>query len=179
MSPGGHLLTTAAACASAAMVTGSPAMTVGIALGGFFIDVDHAVDYVLFEGQRDLRPAAFLRYYMEGQARRAVLALHSYELLTVLACLAWWFDLTLLAGYVFGAVIHLGLDIRYNGEFTPRSITAFYSLGYRLAHRFDSQTLLAYSSPPVPWAGFWATFFGDVRRSGARTRRQPATEPPV
>ncbi|MGH7389131.1 MAG: hypothetical protein ACREM3_06670 [Candidatus Rokuibacteriota bacterium] len=164
MSPGGHLLTTAAACVSAAVTTGSPGITAGIALGGFLIDVDHAIDYVLFEGQRDLRPAAFLRYYMEGRARRAVLVLHSYELLAVLAWLAWSLDAAPLAGYVFGAVMHLGLDLRYNGEYTPRSIAAFYSFGYRLAHRFDTGPLLAYAAPPVAWAGFWATFFGGIRR---------------
>jgi hypothetical protein len=177
VSPGGHLLTTAVAGAAAAATTGSLPISAGIVLGGFLIDVDHAIDYVLFDGQRNLRPAAFLRYYMEGRARRAVLMLHSYESFAILAWLAWQLDSGVLAGYVFGAVMHLGLDLRYNGELTPRSIVAFYSFTYRLAHRFDAQVLLAYAGSPIAWSGFWRTFFAEFRRGGAAARRRPLTEP--
>ena len=86
MSPGGHLVTTLAACGATAVVTGSLTLTVGVAAGGFLIDVDHAVDYVFFDRQRDLRPGAFLRYYLEGRVQRAVLVLHSYELFALLGC---------------------------------------------------------------------------------------------
>jgi hypothetical protein len=74
MSPGGHLVTTAVACAATGLRTDSAPLTAGIALGGFCIDVDHAVDYVVFDGQTDLRPGAFLRYYLEGRAARGVRA---------------------------------------------------------------------------------------------------------
>ena len=90
MSPGGHLVTTAAACAATAYATGSAPLTAAVAAGGFLIDVDHAVDYVVFDGQRDLRPGAFLRHYVEGRVRYAVLVLHSYELFAVLGAIAWW-----------------------------------------------------------------------------------------
>ena len=89
MSPGGHLVTTAATCAAVYAGTGDAALTAGLAAGGFLIDVDHMVDYVFFERQRDLRPASFLRYYVGGKAQRVVLLLHSYELLVLLAALAW------------------------------------------------------------------------------------------
>ena len=84
MSPGGHLVTTAAACVAAAALTESPMLTAAIAAGGFFIDVDHAIDYVLLEKQRDWTPGAFLRYYLSGKVQRAVLMLHSYELFALL-----------------------------------------------------------------------------------------------
>jgi len=177
VSPGGHLVTTAVASVSVVALTGSPALAAGVALGGFFIDVDHAVDYVLFDRQRDLRPAAFLRYYMEGRARWAVLVLHSYELLALQAALAWMLESVLGLGYVLGALMHVALDIRYNGELTPRSIVAFYSFAYRLAHRFDTRALLAYAGPPVAWTGFWSTFFVSLRRRGARTRGPALTAP--
>jgi hypothetical protein len=74
MSPGGHLVTPAAACAVAAAHQ-QWSLAAGIAAGGFLIDVDHAVDYVLFDGHRDLRPGAFLRHYSEGRLRRAVLSI--------------------------------------------------------------------------------------------------------
>jgi hypothetical protein len=176
MSPGGHLVTTAAACASAAAMTGDPAFTAAVAVGGFLIDVDHAVDYVVFERQRDLRPAVFLRYYLEGRTRRLVLALHSYELFALLALVAWWTDATWLWGYLAGGFMHLALDLAFNGDLTPRSIVPFYSFGYRLAHRFEAQALLGtLTTAPAP-RGFWVAFFqgvtpvggdGGVRRSVA------------
>lgn len=171
MSPGGHLVTTVAACAAAAAATGSTALTLGVAFGGFLIDLDHAVDYVLFDRQRDLRPAAFLRYYVEGRVRRVVLALHSYELFALLGALAWWLDALPLWGYLLGALMHLALDITFNGEYMPTSIVAFYSFAYRAAHRFDARRLLG--GPHAAPAGFWAAFFvlpSWVARSGRLAR---------
>src|SRR5882672_5104316 len=141
MSPGGHLVTTTIACAGAAVLTGSWAATAAVAAGGFFIDVDHAADYVLIERDRRLTPDAFLRHYLEGRTRRTVLVLHSYELLAP-------------------------LGLTFNGEVTPRSIVAFYSFAYRLAHRFDARRLLgSVDFEPAP-AGFWAAFFAGGRVAG-------------
>ncbi len=176
MSPGGHLLTTAAACAAAAALTGSLPLTAGIAVGGFLIDVDHALDYVLVERQVDLRPAAFLRYYMEHRVRRVVLVLHSYELFALLIALAWWLATPLLWGYLLGALMHLSLDIRFNGESTPRSIGAFYSFAYRLAHRFDARVLLGEGTPAVPRT-FWAAFFTEFSTAGRAGRSREPVPP--
>ncbi|HEV8472498.1 MAG TPA: hypothetical protein VGR82_06965 [Methylomirabilota bacterium] len=165
MSPGGHLATTAAACAGVAALTGSWTLTAAVAAGGVLIDVDHAIDYVVFDGQRRLTPDAFLRYYLEGRMRRAVLVLHSYELFVVLGALAWWTQSLWVWGYVWGALMHLALDLCFNGEVTPRSISAFYSFGYRLAHRFDARQLLGDTATVAP-ASFWAAFFAGARRPG-------------
>jgi hypothetical protein len=159
MSPGGHLATTAVACAATAYATGSPTLTAAVAAGGFFIDVDHAVDYVLFEGQLDLRPGAFLRHYVEGRVRRAVLMLHSYELFGLLTAIAWWTSAPLLSAYLVGALLHLALDIIFNARITPYSIASFYSFGYRLAHRFDAVALLGITEPRAVGRGFWRAFF--------------------
>jgi hypothetical protein len=162
MSPGGHLVTTLAACTAAAITTESWPLVAGLAAGGFWIDVDHAIDYVLVERQTDLRPDAFLRYYLGGRVRRTVLALHSYELFAVLIALAWTTGNPWLLGYVGGALMHLALDLAFNGEFTPRSIVAFYSFTYRALHRFDAAYLLG-SGPPRPVArSFWRAFFGSA-----------------
>jgi len=159
MSPGGHLATTAIACAVAA-VHQQWALAAGIAAGGFLIDVDHAVDFVAFDGKRDLRPGAFLRYYTEGHMHRAVLVLHSWELFALLAALAWTSGAAWLIGYVAGGLMHLALDLVYNGRLTPHSIVMFYSFTYRAAHRFQAARLLGVSPPrPMP-EGFWAAFFG-------------------
>jgi len=161
VSPGGHLLTTAGACAASIALGGSPALTAGIAVGGFLIDLDHALDYVLVERQRDLRPGAFLRYYLGGRVRRAVLILHSYEVFVLLAVAAWWLESAALWGYLVGGLMHLGLDLTFNGELTPHSIAAFYAFGYRLAHRFDAGRLLGLGDRPLP-SGFWAAFFSGL-----------------
>src|SRR5206468_143290 len=84
MSPGGHLVTTAAACVATQASTGSWSLTAAVAVGGVLIDLDHVVDYVLFERRRRLTPGAFLRHYVEGRTERVVLALHSYELFAAL-----------------------------------------------------------------------------------------------
>ena len=168
MSPGGHLVTTAVAAGTGLAATGSVPLAAGILVGGFFIDVDHAVDYVLIERQRDLTPAALLRYYTEGCARRAVLVLHSYELFLALAVLAWWLDSAWLAGYLVGGAMHLGLDIVFNGRLTPKNIFAFYSFGFRLSHGFDAERLFG-SEPWIVPVGFWRSFFaGASPRAGGR-----------
>jgi len=159
-------VTTLAACTAAAATTESWPLVAGLAAGGFLIDVDHAIDYVVVERQRDLRPGAFLRYYLEGRARRTVLALHSYELFAVLIALAWATANPWLCGYVGGALMHLALDIAFNGEFTPRSIVAFYSFTYRALHGFDAAYLLGAGPPRTVSGTFWRAFFG-------------ATEPPA
>ena len=151
-------MTTAAACAGTAALTGSVELTAAMGVGGFLIDVDHAVDYVLFERQRDLRPGAFMRYYLNGRVKVAVLALHSYELFALIGLAAWWTGSVALWGYLMGALLHLALDITFNGEYTPRSISAFYSFGYRLAHGFRMKDLLGELDIVTP-KGFWMTFF--------------------
>ena len=152
-------MTTAAACAGTAALTGSVELTAAIGVGGFLIDIDHAVDYVLFERQRDLRPDAFMRYYLNGRVKVAVLALHSYELFALIGLAAWWTGSLALWGYLLGALMHLALDITFNGELTPRSISAFYSFTYRLALRFDAVALLGPPGGVAAPERFWPAFF--------------------
>ncbi len=174
MSPGGHLVTTAVACAAVQAATGSPALTVGVAAGGFLIDLDHVLDYVVFERQRDLRPAAFLRYYLAGRTRAVVLLLHSYEVLALLALTAWAWNLAWLWGYVLGAaVLHLPLDIVFNGKVAGRNMVPFYSLAYRARAGFQTERLLDTRRLAAPPSRFWSAFF-----VGAVTKPKPAVVPP-
>ena len=158
MSPGGHAATTVVASAATAYLSGSLPLTTAVALGGFFIDVDHAVDYVFFNRQRDLRPASFLRYYLEGRVERVVLALHSWELFALLAAVAWWTGWPFVWGYLGGAAMHLLLDIAFNGEMLPKNVIAFYSFSYRAAHAFSGAALLGHRRRIVPMK-FWSAFF--------------------
>lgn len=167
-------MTTAAACAAAATLTESLPLTAAIFAGGFLIDVDHAADYVLFEKQRDLSPGAFLRYYLSGRVQRAVLVLHSYELFALLGVAAWWTDSLVLWGYLLGALMHLALDLIFNGEYLPRSIGAFYSFGYRLAHRFSMASLLGIHDELAVPANFWSAFFRGAKPAAPREAAVPA-----
>lgn len=165
MSPGGHAATTLAASAGTAYVSGSLPLAAAVAVGGFFIDVDHAVDYVLFNRQYHLNPTAFIRYYLEARPKLVVLALHSWELFALLAAIAWWTESTLLWGYLGGAAMHLLLDIAVNGEFLPKNIVAFYSFAYRAAHGFNGAVLLGRRERIVP-VKFWAAFFKGASPGG-------------
>ena len=142
MSPGGHLVTTALTCARVYALTGSAALVAGVIAGGFLIDVDHVLDYVVVEGQRDLRPSAFLRYYSEQRMRRVTLVLHSYELFALLVALAWLTNWVPLWGYVLGVTLHLPLDIFFNGRMLSRNLVPFYSLAYRWRLGFRAGPLL-------------------------------------
>src|SRR6185295_11783898 len=112
MMPGGHLATSIALAGVAYVSTGSAETAAGCFAGGFLIDVDHYLDYLIFERQwRRPGPAQFLRYYFRNQPRLLVLPLHSYELMTLLVILAALRRPPLLIGYLLGAVMHLGFDI--------------------------------------------------------------------
>jgi hypothetical protein len=173
VSPGGHLVTSVLAAAAGYGLTGSPAAVAGIVAGGFLIDVDHAVDYVLFERQRKLTPGAFLRYYVEGRMRRTVLALHSYELLVLLAAVAWATGSDWLSGYVAGAAMHLVFDIVVNGRLVPHSIVGFYSVVHRWRARFETARLLQQLPLATAPASFWTAFF---RGATLATDAPPALE---
>jgi hypothetical protein len=172
MSPGGHLVTTAAACAVLYAGTGSPALVAGLAAGGFLIDVDHVIDYVLFERQRDLRPGSFLRYYVNGRVRRVVLVLHSYELLALLAAVAWFTRIEWLWGWVFGMLLHLPLDVIFNGKFASGGLVHFYSFIIRARAGFLADRFTDRARRPVADDVFWSAFF-----KGGQLADQPRPEP--
>jgi len=161
VSPGGHLVTTAVLGGAVHALTGSAGLAAGVALGGFFIDVDHAVDYVLLESRRDLHPAAFLRHFVEQRHRRVLLALHSYELLAVLVAVAWLANSAVAWGYVLGMSLHLPLDIVFNGRRLARNLVPFYSLVHRWRAGFASAALLGVTGPRPARGGFCRGFFAE------------------
>ena len=65
--------------------------------------------------------------------------------------------------------ITLVLDIIFNGEFLPDRVLAFYSFGYRAAHRF--QTVALHGQGPRARApeSFWRGFFTGARRADRKT----------
>src|SRR5262245_41267828 len=116
MMPGGHLATALGLGAAAYAATGSVEGAAGCFAGGFLIDVDHYLDYLLFEKQwRRPGPLSFLRYYFSYSPRKLVLPLHSAELMTVLLAVILFHPWPLLVGYWIGAAMHLIFDILING----------------------------------------------------------------
>jgi len=141
------------------------------------------VDYVLFERQRDLRPGSFLRYYLEGKAQRVVLMLHSYELLALLAAVAWFTNVAWLWGWVFGMLLHLPLDIVFNGKFASGGLVHFYSFIVRARAGFRADRFTDRRPRPMSGEGFWAAFFkgaqleDDASKDPSRRPETRASEP--
>ena len=168
MSPGGHLVCTTLACGAVHALSGSIALAAGVDAGGVLIDVDHVIDYVLFERRRELSPGAFLRHYVEQRHQRVVLVLHSCELMIALAALAWVTGWVWLWGYLLGMAVHLPLDIVFNGRVLSRNLVPFYSFAYRWRARFASAPLLGVTAPMPAPGGFWRSFFAEFFPSPAR-----------
>ena len=177
MSPGGHLVTTAVACAAVYLGTGNAALTAGLAVGGFLIDLDHVLDYLVFEKQKDLRPSAFLRYYLEGRVQRVVLPLHSYELVALLTLLAWLFHRDWLWGYVLGTALHLPLDILWNGRLVPGGLVHFYSFTVRARAGFRADRFADRSRLATLEENFWVSFFRGARLKRAEETSRMAGRP--
>lgn len=149
MMPGGHLATAIALSGVAYASTGSVEAAAGCFAGGFLIDVDHYLDYLVFENQwRRPGPLNFLKYYFTGSPKRFVLPLHSAELMTGLFGLLLLHPWPLLVGYWFGAAMHLTFDVLVNGEYGLKRPLMFYVFSYRAYCRFAAGELVR--GKPLP-----------------------------
>src|SRR5206468_945481 len=145
MMPGGHLATALALSGAAYAATGSPEAAAGCFAGGFLIDADHYLDYLVFEKQwRRPGPLSFLRYYFTNSPRKAVLPLHSMELMGILLAVILIHPLPLLAGYWLGAAMHITFDILINGEYALKRAFCFYFFAYRVSKKFAVAYLMAW-----------------------------------
>src|SRR5262245_40795171 len=143
MMPGGHLATSLALGGVAYASTGSLEAAAGCFAGGFLIDVDHYLDYLLFEKQwRKPGPVSFLRYYFTYCPRKLVLPLHSAEFMTLLLVIILFHPWPLLVGYWIGALMHLIFDVIVNGDYALKRRVLFYVFAYRAANRFAADKLL-------------------------------------
>jgi hypothetical protein len=143
MMPGGHLATSVALGGAVYAVSGSVEAAAGCFAGGFLIDVDHYLDYLVFEKQwRRPSPLSFLRYYFSYCPVKLVLPLHSYELMTVLAVINLVYPIPFLVGYWFGAAMHLVFDVLVNGDHALKRPLLFYFFAYRARQNFAARNLL-------------------------------------
>src|SRR5437867_4281912 len=142
MMPGGHLATSLALSSVTYYMTGSAEAAAGSFTGGFLIDVDHYLDYIVFEKQwRRPGPVSFLRYYFMNRPRKLVLPLHSAELMTVLFAVIAAHPWPLLVGYWVGAAMHLMFDVLVNGEHQLKRAGLFYTFTYRAFMHFNAQEM--------------------------------------
>ncbi len=143
MMPGGHLATAVALSGVAYATTGSVEAAAGCFAGGFLIDVDHYLDYLVFEKQwRRPSPLSFLSYYFTYSPQRLVLPLHSVELMSVMLAVIIFHPWPLLAGYWVGAAMHMVFDVLINGEYALRRAVLFYFFGYRASKKFAADQLM-------------------------------------
>ena len=177
--PGGHLATSIVLGAGAYAASGSIELAAGCFAGGFLIDVDHYLDYLIFERQwMRPGPAQFLRYYFRNQPRLLVLPLHSYELMTVLTVIAVMLRPSFLVGYLLGAVMHLAFDIVVNGDYALRHRFLFYWFAYRASLNFSASELLDVSEVPPetgehPYREFLAILPANEKRVTSEVVQKP------
>jgi hypothetical protein len=170
MMPGGHLATSIALSVGTYVSTGSAPLAAGCFAGGFLIDFDHYLDYIVFERQwRHPSPESFLRYYFTGMPQGVVLPLHSIELMMVLTVICFLSPHPLLTGYVLGAAMHLIFDILVNGGHVLRMPILFYSFAYRAFHGFSAVALIDPVIVPSeagaqPWRDFFFRWLPRIER---------------
>ena len=108
-------------------------------VSGVLIDLDHVIDFLLFSGER-FSPMKFYSWCTVGCWQRITLIFHSYELFGILCVVAYYLDIVVLWGMVWGAGLHLLLDQLGNIR-TFRLSPWFYLLGYRIAKGFRRDKL--------------------------------------
>jgi hypothetical protein len=179
MMPGGHLATSLLLSGGAYAYTRSAPLAAGCILGGFLIDFDHYLDYVVFERQwRRSSPASFLRYYFTYQLQRVVLPLHSLELMIALVAAAVFWPHPVLIGYLLGATMHLVFDILINGSHLLKRRVLFYSFVYRALQGFSAEKLMDTITVPAgtgehPFLEFFKWRPPEVTRE---SRAEPKTD---
>lgn len=110
--------------------------------GGFLIDMDHVLEYLLFFG-----PHFNLTYFIEGReflmSNQTHLWFHAWEYIPVLLAIGLIFRKNQIVKTIFITLalsmsVHLASDMVIN-----RCSFRFYTLFYRASHNFSSQELMS------------------------------------
>ena len=145
MKPSQHAALSIVSGGLVGVALGSWPAAVSCALIGFFIDLDHCLDFWLERGLR-LDPREFFDFCYRGTSRKFYDLLHGWEfipLLWLLTRVEAWSDVGW--GLTVGYTLHLLGDQLFN-----RHLHRFtYFFLYRLRHRFDwSRIVLPGPLPP-------------------------------
>lgn len=117
-------------------------MTLGFVLAEVAVDIDHFWDHLLFS-PRPIRLATFLQKGIQLTWSRMVYLLHSYELVLMVAWLAWFLKNDLLWGGAAGYATHMLIDEVGNRApwETTRIHALFYFFSFRLRKGFLIQRM--------------------------------------
>lgn len=138
----------------------SPACGLVFAAATVLIDLDHAVDYLLFS----TTPLTVSNFFKGGHCRtwsRLVFALHSHELFLLAACLGLWLDNSMVLAALLGYGTHLLMD--EGGNRLPsrpfRIHPLFYFFLFRLWNGFRPEKILRLRPEPsgVEVNGRWSS----------------------
>jgi len=91
-------------------------MALSCFLSGIFIDIDHIYDYLREHGFT-FKVKDFIHEFCSGNFNRITLFFHSWELLFLIAIIAWFTKWNpTITGVLIGFGHHLVLDTFYNGN---------------------------------------------------------------
>jgi hypothetical protein len=93
-----------------------------------------------------------------------------------LAAVAWLTGVQWLWGWVLGMLLHLPLDIVFNGKFASGGLVSFYSFVVRARAGFRIDRFADRPARPVT-DGFWTAFFRGAQLAGPPARRAPRPGP--
>ena len=148
MRPQWHLGFAAAGTLPYYLMTGSLSRTALFAAAAVAVDVDHVLDYVLWN-ERPLSYAGFMRKGALLRGRRMMFFLHGYEWLILAYAFSWWFGIPALPDIANGVLLHLAVD--EVGNRLPSSRTRihapFYFFSYRLYKRFRIDKMCIVNKP--------------------------------
>lgn len=135
MKPEYHLFVSAALSSVFYLMTGSVAGSVASFLGGFFIDLDHFVDFWTYKRRITYSKEFFGKYF--EKFGRVLIPLHSVELLWLIYLVQVATGSVILLGLCAGMAVHLVMDMIGNIDLNPFS----YFLFYRIINRFSRPRL--------------------------------------
>lgn len=137
MRPAQHIALTAVASAPVYLATRSPQITAVFAAAGVLIDLDHLMDFVLWD-KRPLDPKRFLKEGVPRTWPKLIYLLHGYEWIAMLAIISWKLANPYLWAITIGWIFHLSIDEIGNRMPANRTriFPMFYFFTFRLLHGF-------------------------------------------
>ncbi len=137
MRPVHHVAVTAAAGAPVYLVTGSAQLTAIFAAASVLIDLDHLIDFVLWD-KRPLDPRRFLKEGVPRTWTKLIYLLHGYEWIALMSLVSWKSANPHLWALTLGWMSHLLIDELGNRlpSKKTRIFPLFYFFTFRLFHGF-------------------------------------------
>lgn len=126
------MIATAAGCAPFYIATGSALMTAVFAAAGILIDLDHLIDFALWD-ERPLDPKRFLKDGVPRTWPRLVYLLHGYEWIALMAFICFKTHNPYILSFTLGWALHLAID--EFGNRLPSKRTRIFPLFYFFTYR--------------------------------------------